>query len=786
MNKGIGEMHKIIKCTVLYLLLMGLINGQAIICKELNGAKVDPLINLFCSQVEKGELLKNNALSSEYENTLFNIQSLSSLISHDIIDGEVKIDVWIKTNGDYSEFIRDNIYIGSTSGDYCTSLLSYDEVKIVSQYSNVNYISRASLQHPFSTSDIMSPNLDISIHEIEADKARDSFNVTGEGVILGFIDDGFDIDNNMFNGSSSNPKVLSYWNQGDTLDGYDHPIFPYGCVFDSVAIYTCSNCRAKMKDYKGHGTAVSGCALSTSYYSGVSPGADVVLVKLPNTGYTEIKFINACQHIANVATELDRPFVITYARGNHIGPHNGTSELEMYIDNFIFENDRLIKGFVVSAGNSCFDRTINPLHTSPDDRIHARDTGNGMIGIEVDDSVLVNNSAISLQIWYPYDWLDSVDNDYYVTLIGPSGTKYGPVGFGDTVFYDFLGPDTIDGAVNINHREHTPTLEGNINIDIFEYVIGGKNVFINNGTWWVRMIDSSGSNDEWDLYVAQTNNVSASVSILDYDSSRSITNGGNVDDVITVGAFNTTRDSWMNVLGQNYSYYAGSYPHRDRSHFSSLGPTRDGGSFAGEIDKPNIYAPGAWIVYPRPLYLYANYSDSLLMIDSAHSVGSGTSVAAPMVAGAIALIVEADLKDGKMDLSHRDIKSLIESSGDYNFGNYYLNVYNAIMFMGTPNGESLPEEFVLHQNSPNPFNPNTHISFSLPVNGRSIHHVIVRVFNLLGQEVKLLYNGDLPPGPHEVEWDGTNQTGDRVAAGVYFYKLDIENESQCKKMVLLK
>ena len=97
-------------------------------------------------------------------------------------------------------------------------------------------------------------------------------------------------------------------------------------------------------------------------------------------------------------------------------------------------------------------------------------------------------------------------------------------------------------------------------------------------------------------------------------------------------------------------------------------------------------------------------------------------------------------------------------------------------------GDVLPTEFSLSQNYPNPFNPTTDINFSLPQDAR----VSLEVYNVLGQRVNTLVDGQLPAGNHTVTWNGTNADGGQVSSGVYFYKISAENFSETKKMMLLK
>ncbi len=99
-------------------------------------------------------------------------------------------------------------------------------------------------------------------------------------------------------------------------------------------------------------------------------------------------------------------------------------------------------------------------------------------------------------------------------------------------------------------------------------------------------------------------------------------------------------------------------------------------------------------------------------------------------------------------------------------------------------GDRTPQQTVLQQNRPNPFNPSTVIRYDVPAGtGR----VTLRIYDTGGRLVRTLVDEDLA-GPHhgEVTWDSTNARGTRVASGIYFYRLQGPGFSQTRKMVLLK
>ena len=89
---------------------------------------------------------------------------------------------------------------------------------------------------------------------------------------------------------------------------------------------------------------------------------------------------------------------------------------------------------------------------------------------------------------------------------------------------------------------------------------------------------------------------------------------------------------------------------------------------------------------------------------------------------------------------------------------------------------NLPEGYHLSQNYPNPFNPSTTISFSIPVK----LFVSLKVFDSIGNEVATIFKGELSAGNHSKQWHATN-----MPSGVYFYRLQTDNLSITKKLILM-
>jgi photosystem II stability/assembly factor-like uncharacterized protein len=93
-----------------------------------------------------------------------------------------------------------------------------------------------------------------------------------------------------------------------------------------------------------------------------------------------------------------------------------------------------------------------------------------------------------------------------------------------------------------------------------------------------------------------------------------------------------------------------------------------------------------------------------------------------------------------------------------------------------------PKTFDLHQNYPNPFNAGTKISFFLLKREK----VRLAVYNILGERVAMLHEGELPAGRHEFNWNGADRRGRTLSTGLYLYELRTSEERQVRKMILLK
>lgn len=130
-----------------------------------------------------------------------------------------------------------------------------------------------------------------------------------------------------------------------------------------------------------------------------------------------------------------------------------------------------------------------------------------------------------------------------------------------------------------------------------------------------------------------------------------------------------------------------------------------------------------------------------------------------------------------MDSSYAYAVTAVDYSGNES---NYSNVVN--LTITSTGGPGIPSKYCLFQNYPNPFNPQTTIRYGL----KDRCHVRITIYDILGQKIVEVINTKQNAGYHQVLWDGKNFMNKRVGSGIYIYKLETENYTDIKKMLLIK
>lgn len=430
-------------------------------------------------------------------------------------------------------------------------------------------------------------------------------NVTGAGIIIGFVDTGIDTSHPDFTFPNGTTKILYVWDQ--TTPGRAPAGFNYGyeCTSNDIQSKNCPE-----TDTFGHGTHVAGIAASsgmaTGNYTGVAPGASIIFVKSgfgvcngSSWNFDTTHLLDGISYITEKAAELRKRAVISLSLGGNIGAHDGTDPFELGL-NAIVEAGTPV---VVAAGNQARDKS------------HIR--GQLSQGSNVTFQLQVQQSTVDLQIDIWYSHQDQID----ATLTTPDGQSYHvPTIPGGTA--SKFGNITATTSPSYNGNELYLEVNSTANLPANGWSVTLKgNQISSQGIWdaWTDAVTCSYPG----TYFTPGNG-------YDVDAHDTVGIPGTAKDVVTVGAYisNTT---WTGMNGQVYG--RPEIAPGGIASFSSLGPTRD-----GRI-KPDVVAPGTLITSARSSTCQVCGSRGQDP-DAFHRVLAGTSMATPHVAGVIALMLQ--------------------------------------------------------------------------------------------------------------------------------------------------
>jgi immune inhibitor A len=124
----------------------------------------------------------------------------------------------------------------------------------------------------------------------------------------------------------------------------------------------------------------------------------------------------------------------------------------------------------------------------------------------------------------------------------------------------------------------------------------------------------------------------------------------------------------------------------------------------------------------------------------------------------------------------------ISASGETMHADISATLVTAEDTSGSGSSDGLPQTIALSQNYPNPFNPSTTITYTLSRES----DITLSIFDITGRRVITLVDGTVSEGQHTAQWEGTDSYGKPVASGIYFYRVESGEQTQVKKMMLIK
>ncbi|MEH6460646.1 S8 family serine peptidase [Chitinimonas sp. JJ19] len=537
----------------------------------------------------------------------------------------------------------------------------------------------------------LSPKLDSSVAATKANTLRSGTGfsltgATGKGVIVGIVDDGIDYRHLDFRKQDGSTRLLQLWDmRASGASGAPPSGFTYGGICTAAMINAAiqgNSTMCRQPSSGGHGTHVASIAAGNGQATGgnmaafrmvgMAPEADIVSANAIGSGVAASNaVVDAVSYIKQVASQAGKPAVVNLSLGSYFGARDGTSNYERALSNAVDA------GFMIvgAAGNEGDAKIRASGNISQGETV--------TVGYEVPDG----SQTYYLEMWYPGT------QSFSVRVTGPGGLDCDS---GLIAVNQSIDKETSCGQIVV---ASTDTLASNDDRQI--YITLNPSVSdVTVGKWGISLTANSlgGAPGRFSLIGGEDASGGTFTDHTDNITSEIITDTASATNVLGVAAYVTKR-SWKAIDGSTYNVPDDVVG--DITGFSSRGPRRDCSNLAKcpAIMKPEITAPGATI-FAALAQDDTDTSESNTDPDGKHVGKSGTSMATPHVAGAIALLLQkkpnltlAEVKQALLGhvqtngfvgtLPVYNAQTLLPQSPNYTWGYGILDVaaaYNAISF----------------------------------------------------------------------------------------------------------
>ena len=509
-----------------------------------------------------------------------------------------------------------------------------------------------------SLSNRLLPAMSLAHNRISADRAALDYGLSGAGSVVGIVDTGADVAHPALRNADGGTRVVWMLAYGQTARGVHAELEEeYGCngndpcaVYDRAdldAILSSHDLSALPQDFIGHGTHIASIAAGfDAKYPGIAPQADLMVVAAADEsgGVFDSRILLGTRFIFERAQERKQPAVINVSLGSNFGAHDGSSGLERGLESLAKGPGRTL---VVAAGNSAtrysgiLEKEYAPFGN------HAQYAVTESTDLRVP---ILQYAARKTQIVGGiYLWIATQPGDHLRVALATQGDKVSPwTGPGEANSFNsesWRDPDQFD-VVILNSSGGSTGLEvppGNVVI-----AIAGK---FSNERKFELVLSGSATTRIW---ATGTGAAAYGASGLGPVLSRAQTRGtvqipASAASLISVGS-TINRLDWVNYNGEVLEDSQTSST--GLSNFSSVGPNQ-----LAQL-KPELVAPGEGIIAamagaadPRgeesTMSQFDDYgtcpsSTECFVIDDEHGISSGTSMAAPMVTGTVALLMQRD------------------------------------------------------------------------------------------------------------------------------------------------
>lgn len=456
------------------------------------------------------------------------------------------------------------------------------------------------------------------VHGIRPSNLPEKF--TGKGVLFGIIDADFDIHHPAFLDSNGQTRFIALWDQTDTSLANN----PYGSGIIKTGNHLKNDSSLGLSEFTTHGTLMTSFAAGSDYtnnYYGIAP--DVVIAGV-RSSYNDNDIITGLDWLISIADSLDKPCVINLSIGGRIGPHDGTSLIDQKIDNLsgpgriivgAVGNDYIVAPHTMFAFSKGESKGTWAYPKCENSQCQSCMEIWGDKGQSLSVSVQIIDTA-ELSIIYNRELPDKSKNEFEDQI----------------VWFDSLSKKE-DTVLIFAKSEKTSGLNGKPNIFIVTNSTSSK-------LWTgINIKTDSGTTHVWNGHRIGFK----SFGFQGYKGSDNLYTvneiGGTAKRILTVGAYigRSFVETWNGDTVPRGSNKGG------LAHFSGSGPTVD-----GRI-KPDITAPG-WSVIgavnrlvdgvedDEGIAVWPNYPDKY----GRYGSNTGTSPSSPIVAGIVALMLQAD------------------------------------------------------------------------------------------------------------------------------------------------
>lgn len=525
-------------------------------------------------------------------------------------------------------FIPQTVLSESCTGFF--PLSAVDEISAIESIKRINVYGKAHKNNDLSREAS-------HVTEVQADYAASGLSQAydGDGVVVGIIDIGFDYTHPTFFADPSNDatyRVSRVWDQmassGTAPEGY-----AYGAEWTSTEDILAQG--HDQHEGEHHGTHVAGTAAGSgagTQYQGMAPGSELVLVST-TMAFTDI--LDGIQYIQSYAASVNKPSVINMSIGTDIGPHTGTTALDLAYSELASPGNLL----VASAGNA----GSSMIHAGS---AIAANASTGFYGFSITDP-----SQPAIMDLYDYEngsllqiSLVNMNTGY----IEGNVAYYMVDGYNEEqqiLYYNNEPLLTVTGSLAYDEGFTELFVQMQLNQDMPEgycFAANFYSLYQETATHFHTWLQNAEFSDFGQPYFLAGDS--------DYTHSGYL---ASAEKVLSVAAY-TTRPDWTDIDGGTWHY-----PDETEGQicsFSSRGP------LASSISKPDIAAPGSAIVSAGNSYSPLSISEKVAETsrngkDYPWMVMQGTSMASPAMTGIVALLLQKD-----KDLDFYELKNLLQST----------------------------------------------------------------------------------------------------------------------------